>query len=610
MKKQMAVLTALLMMLGMTGPAAAADGEAYVAFESAAERAENALVDALWEERQQLYVYKDFADSENHFTQKAKMWGNDPDLIRDLNENWRDDPHSGLSCIRCEQLAAPQDWGGWLFLNGILPEGSTEPELNDGKTDVQGLNLSGAQELRIWARGEDGGEKVEFFTCGFGRGDPSVKFRDSADKKTLGTVTLTKDWKEYVIDVSREDMSYIVLGFGYVISGAGGAGEKEFYLDDIRFTGKPAVCEGGHYLLRSYKTDNPYIFNAAFTYDNALAAMAFISAGRQEEAAVILDSLVFAAENDRWKSGRIRNAYVAGNISSFEGWAEPKTARLPGWYDTEAQSWFEDRYQTGFNVGNTSYAALALLQYDRVYGSEKYLQTARTLMDWVLEECTPSVGTGFIAGYEGWPENGPETTYPGTYKSIEHNIDAYAAFRRLYEKTGEEKYREAADSALAFIRSMYVPEEKRFMAGTDSDGITPSPENTALDAQVWNCMALGDAFEPYRDCLETVEEMKTDGGYPFCLSNINGGWWAEGTAFTALMYRLLGEDGKAVSALNTLVSIQLEDGKFPAATVDNLSTGIWLFTGEPWVYDTAPHIAPTAWFVMAVNGFNPYSFEE
>ena len=103
---------------------------------------------------------------------------------------------------------------------------------------------------------------------------------------------------------------------------------------------------------------------------------------------------------------------------------------------------------------------------------------------------------------------------------------------------------------------------------------------------------------------------KTDGGYPFCLSNINGGWWAEGTAFTALMYRLLGEDGKAVSALNTLVSIQLEDGKFPAATVDNLSTGIWLFTGEPWVYDTAPHIAPTAWFVMAVNGFNPYSFEE
>ena len=24
---------------------------------------------------------------------------------------------------------------------------------------------------------------------------------------------------------------------------------------------------------------------------------------------------------------------------------------------------------------------------------------------------------------------------------------------------------------------------------------------------------------------------------------------------------------------------------------------------------TAPHIAPTAWFILAVNNFNPYSFE-
>ncbi len=27
---------------------------------------------------------------------------------------------------------------------------------------------------------------------------------------------------------------------------------------------------------------------------------------------------------------------------------------------------------------------------------------------------------------------------------------------------------------------------------------------------------------------------------------------------------------------------------------------------EAWVYSDSPHIAPTAWFVMAVRGFNPY----
>ena len=29
-----------------------------------------------------------------------------------------------------------------------------------------------------------------------------------------------------------------------------------------------------------------------------------------------------------------------------------------------------------------------------------------------------------------------------------------------------------------------------------------------------------------------------------------------------------------------------------------------------WEYDTAPHIAPTAWFVMVINDFNPYYFNQ
>ena len=581
----------------------------YKPFAEDAERAVDALSESLLKEQQQLYIYKDFADTENNYTQKAKIFGINGENVRDLNENWRDNPHSGFSCIRCEQMVMNGDWGGWLFMNGMLSEDGITAVLNDGKTDEQGLNLSGAQELRFFARGENGGEKVEFFTCGFGDGDPTVQYRDSEHKRTLGVVKLTKDWKEYVIDLRGERMDYIALGFGFVMSGSQGTGEKVFYLDDIRFTGKPFVSEGGYFMLRSYVTDNQYIFNAAFTYDNALAAMAFLSAGRQEEAAKILDSFVFAVENDRWKPGRIRNAYVAGNLISFTGWAEGQKARLPGWYDLEASSWYEDQYQTGSNVGNTSYAALALLQYDHIYGNEKYAQTAATLMNWVLEECRLSEGPGFTAGYDGWPENGPETTYFWTYKSIEHNIDAYAAFLRLYEKTGELKYQRGAESALALIRSLYDGDKKLFYTGTGNDGVTISKDNIVLDAQVWSCLSLGDQFAPYTDVLETVSAMKTkEGGYPFCLSNENGGWWSEGTAFTALMYRTLGLEDEAVSALSALKSVQLDNGYFPAASTDHLSTGFYLFTGAPWEYGTAEHISPTAWFVMAVNGFNPYSF--
>ena len=122
-------------------------------------------------------------------------------------------------------------------------------------------------------------------------------------------------------------------------------------------------------------------------------------------------------------------------------------------------------------------------------------------------------------------------------------------------------------------------------------------------------MALGGLFEPCQDVLNTLSEMQTpEGGYPFSKGNGDGGWWPEGTAFTALMYRLEGDDETAAASLEALREIQLESGMFPAASVPELQTGLFLFDGSPWLYADDPHVAPTAWFILAVNGVNPYSF--
>ena len=610
MKKILAIL--LVLCFFVPSISAQAQEESYESFQPAAEKAIQALKNTLEEERRNIYVYRDFGDTENHYTQKALMAGMDASLVRDMNENWQENPYSGSSCIRCEQITHEGDWGGWLFLNGYLPEGSNVPELNDGTVDGQGLDLSGAERLTFFARGEKGGEQVEFFTCGFGYNSEwnaqVVPFPDSSMKRSTGVVTLTQEWTQFSIDLSSADMSSIVCGFGYVLKGnVPGDREKVCYLDEIRFEGDFSSGTDRRFLLRSYDTDNIYIQNAAFSYDNALTAMAFLSAGYKEEAEMILDAFVYAAENDRYKPDRIRNAYAAGDITAFPGWGG--AARLPGWYDRINKQWYEDRYQTGSNVGNTSYVALSLLQYDALYSSERYLNTAGKLMDWVIDNCSGE-GDGFTAGYDGWPEGGSDTTYLFTYKSIEHNIDAFAAFSRLYERTGEQKYWDAADSALRFVQSMYDEEKCLFYTGTLDDGITANTENIVLDAQVWACLALGEEFSPYEASLKVVEEMKTDeGGYPFCLTNANGGWWAEGTAYTALMYRLRGDEGKALSALAALESIQKENGLFPAATTEHLSTGFGLFDGTPWEYGTADHLAPTAWFIMAIQGFNPYVFQ-
>ena len=605
-------IIAYLLVLCFFVPSIAAQAqESYESFQPAAEKAVQALKNTLEEERRNIYVYRDFGDTEYHYTQKALMAGMDASLVRDMNENWRENPYSGSSCIRCEQITHEGDWGGWLFLNGYLPEGSNVPELNDGTADGQGLDLSGAERLTFFARGERGGEQVEFFTCGFGYNSEwnvqVVPFPDSSMKRSTGVVTLSREWTQFSIDLSSADMSSIVCGFGYVLKGnAPGNREKVCYLDEIRFEGDFSSGTDRRFLLRSYDTDNIYIQNAAFSYDNALTAMAFLSVGYKEKAEMILDAFVYAVENDRYEPDRIRNAYAAGDITAFPGWGG--AARLPGWYDRTNKTWYEDRYQTGSNVGNTSYVALSLLQYDARYGDERYLNTAKALMDWVIDNCSDE-GDGFTAGYDGWPEGGSDTIYIFTYKSIEHNIDAYAAFKQLYKQTGEQKYQDAADSALRFIQKMYDEEKCLFYTGTLDDGITANTENTVLDAQVWACLALEEEFSPYEEALKVVEEMKTEeGGYPFCLINANGGWWAEGTAYTALMYRLRGDEEKALSALAALASIQKDNGLFPAATTEHLSTGFGLFDGTPWEYGTADHLAPTAWFIMAVQDFNPYMF--
>ncbi|MBQ6322052.1 MAG: hypothetical protein IJI24_04190 [Lachnospiraceae bacterium] len=400
-----------------------------------------------------------------------------------------------------------------------------------------------------------------------------------------------------------------------------GKDEEAWYLIEPEFEGYDEWMDDAHLLQVSYETEDVHMKNVAFSYDNALVAMAFIAEDTQFAAANILDSFVYASEHDRYLPGRVRNAYAAGNINAFP-YAEKQAARLPGWYDDDLAQWCEDRYQVGCNVGNTSYVVLAMLQYDAAYQEERYLETAKTLMDWVLENCTDG-GDGFTGGYDGWPEADPPVVYPFTYKSIEHNIDAYAAFRQLYAVTGEEKYREAAERALRFIDSMYDPERGLFWSGTGDDGVTPSKENVVLDAQVWAALALGEQYAPYEAALETAESMhQTEGGYAFCQSNENGGWWPEGTAFTALLYREYAQQARAAgdealssayemkadAALDALCAVQDAYGLFPAATTKNLSTGLYQFDGSPLTYADDLHIAPTAWFILAVDGFNPYVF--
>lgn len=167
------------------------------------------------------YIYKDKGFLQNHYVPSGFM----PDgRCLNLNEAWTEECRSGKSCIRvvydlaCSR--AGQRWAGIYWMN---------PPNNWGKRKG-GYNLSGASELKFWARGDQGGEQIQEFTVGGIMGD----YPDS-DIAVLGPVILTDEWKEYTIDLRGKDLSYISGGFSWSTSEDVNADTCVFYLDDIRF---------------------------------------------------------------------------------------------------------------------------------------------------------------------------------------------------------------------------------------------------------------------------------------------------------------------------------------------------------------------------------------
>lgn len=144
-------------------------------------------------------VYDDVSSPGNHFLVFAKIpAGSTPVTV---NASWTESRHSGATSIRCEFQDRGASFGGFIFMNGILPAHASSPRLNFGDVDNAGIDLSGARVLTFWARGETGGEKVEFFMGGVGRdaftGAPTVSYPDSTPRHPrVGTVfTLAKKWK-------------------------------------------------------------------------------------------------------------------------------------------------------------------------------------------------------------------------------------------------------------------------------------------------------------------------------------------------------------------------------------------------------------------------------
>lgn len=191
-----------------------------------------------------IYVYNDFAFPGNNFSAKALIAGEGQNLlVKDLNDNCRIDPQSGNSCMECSIDIERNSWGGWLLTYGYLPPNSNVRELNFGQYPNCGYDFSKVKKLSFWAKGKNGGEKVEFFFGGLGwspeanKVQEGIDYPDSTPKISFGVIVMENKWKEYTIslDSANFNLSYISCGFGFVASGGYNSKNITFYIDNIRF---------------------------------------------------------------------------------------------------------------------------------------------------------------------------------------------------------------------------------------------------------------------------------------------------------------------------------------------------------------------------------------
>ena len=580
-------------------------------------------------------IYRDF-----HLSFFPSGWIGAVSAI-EFDPDCRDAPFQGRKAIRLSfNWTAPNQWAGIYWQN---------PSNNWGNLEG-GFDLSGFKNLTFWAKGKRGGETVIIKVGGISgpKGDslfPAVEKR----------LTLSNSWQKYTIDLSNKDLSHIIGGFCIVTNDDMCPYECTIYLDDIRFERQLPPQALSHVIggfgvsfeaeanpqgatiflddiqydksllkrprfIQSFVIKDPFkeaaLANAAFSYDNALAMLAYLSRGMEEDierARLIGRAFAYAQRHDPdFSDGRLRNAYRAGEL------VDPATGNvlLPGWWDEKIGSWRTDAYCLDQDTGNMAWVMLAWLRFYKVTGDTEFIENAVDLGTWIINNTKDLRGDGgFTGGVCPEEVRQGSVSYSGTgkcWKSTEHNIDLYVTFQKLFEATSDQVWSNASEFARSFVLSMWNQHENHFWTGTGQDGVTVSQDVIPTDCQTWGLLALRDrdlngmAWAEVNNLLCPPK----DKGVSFCGFDFNSnrdGVWFEGTGQAAVAYLFLSDDQKANYYLSQIEKAQdqLGDGTGGIVAAWPLD-GISMDTGFGWRYFQRLHVGATAWYIFAKEGYDPY----
>lgn len=295
----------------------------------------------------------------------------------------------------------------------------------------------------------------------------------------------------------------------------------------------------------------------AFTYDQALASVAFLYQGQIEAARAVLDALA-GEENGTGKLGFVYRTGPQGAdfLAVFSG----------------TVAWVGD----------------ALANYQFLTGDTRYLSFAERLAQTLLSFKDPA--TGLIRG--GLTADG--NPYP--WISTEHNMDTYSFFDDLAFVTGSAQWRQEAD-ALGTAIDTQLWAGTHFLNGFGDDLVS-------LDTQAFGGIYLASRGDIARATTLRVfieENLKTTvdvNGIPVTAYVPYRGdsfIWVEGSLFVAFFDAILGEYASARAIADGLENLRASSGGllYSSSTSASSAPG-----ADGAFFPAQPHVAPTAFSVI------------
>ena len=568
---------------------------------------------------QTIDVYRDLDSPGNHF--HARGYIPDQHALVTTVGDWTINPRSGATCMKFtfQRDSTGRNGGGIYLMNGALINGSPLPYFgeqqlqipnNQGGMDTiafvdssavassanrsfHGMDLTGATKLVFYARGEDGGEAIEFFVGGVGRPPYAQQHPDSmAREPVAGTLTtLNKTWTRYEIDLTGKDLSDIKGALGWYAEAKHNARAlTTFYLDDVYFELSPsaqAARLAQPRFMRSFRTldvqpswtpggDIPFDLafrSTASIYDQVVALFAFLSSEEADgprRAKIIADALVYTIHHHRnpMMVGKTRlrgysRLYKAGDVGLPPGWeinGLAATVPAAGVYHDASKTYTELAESDTLDTGENLWCVMGLLAVYEATHEAPYLQSALIAAQEVHEQ-RQDTGTyqGFLAGIQAISSPAPTQR---TYRSLEHNLDAVAAFRRLYAFTGDAQWLDDANHALVFVEQMWRADLGCYLTGT-TGGSNPqpndAPDQLPEDAQSWTTLAIPEVLQNHPlilNSVETYHKVHVSGMDAFKFTTAGNGFWPESQGHISCAYYRAGNRQRSADIASLLPKLQ------------------------------------------------------